>query len=228
MSILLLTHGRISFKYARDGKFLNLTVIPTGDAALPGFGLLFEEREHLLQMIHLSLREFLLDVERSREYAADVRRGHVILTKSCLQILLERTTGPTLAYALRHGHVHLTDVLSRFGRDGRKDRDSAVVLQQWFGAFLEPRFGGKSVAEAEVRAVQHEAAQQQRRRTQLETQAAARKEARRKRLCPGSQKGQFQPAPVARAATGSTPAGQDYYQSIVAVVPTILNGSLEQ
>ena len=169
-------------KYARDGKFLNLTVISTGDAALPGFGLLFEEREHLLQIIHLSLREFLLDVERSGEYAADVRRGHIILTKSCLQILLEHTTGPTLAYALRHGHVHLTDVLSRFDKDGRKDRDSVVVLQQWFGAFLRPRFGGKSVAEAEVRAAQYEAAQQERRRTQLETQAAARMEARRKRL----------------------------------------------
>ena len=81
------------------------------DAALPGFGLLFEDREHLLQMIHLSLREFLLDVERSVSYAADARRGNIILAQSCLQILLERTTGPTLAYALRHGHVHLTEVM---------------------------------------------------------------------------------------------------------------------
>ena len=46
--------------------------------------------------------------------------------------------------------------------------------------------------------------------------------------CEGSQRGQFQPAAVTRAAQGSTPAGQDYFQSIAAAVPTLLNGSLEQ
>ena len=85
---------------------LNLNArISTGDAAMPGWGLLFEEREHLLQMIHLSLREFLLDSDRSGSNSADVRRGHILLAQSCLRNLLERTTGPTLAYALRHGHV---------------------------------------------------------------------------------------------------------------------------
>ena len=84
---------------------LNPSAISTVDAAMPGWGLLFEEREHLLQMIHLSLREFLLDSDRSGSYAADVRRGHILLAQSCLRNLLERTTGPTLAYALRHGHV---------------------------------------------------------------------------------------------------------------------------
>ena len=72
---------------------------------LPGWGLLFEDREHLLQIIHQTLREFLLDAGRSGSFAADVRRGHITLAQSCLQILLERTTGPTLAYALHHGHV---------------------------------------------------------------------------------------------------------------------------
>ena len=84
---------------------LNPSAISTVDAAMPGWGLLFEEREHLLQMIHLSLREFLLDSDRSGSCAADVRRGHILLAQSCLRNLLERTTGPTLAYALRHGHV---------------------------------------------------------------------------------------------------------------------------
>ena len=89
---------------------LNPTPISTGDAALPGWGLLFEEREHLLQMIHLSLHEFLLNTDRSGSYAADVRRGHILLTQSCLQVLLEQTAGPTLAYALRHGHVRTPTV----------------------------------------------------------------------------------------------------------------------
>ena len=40
--------------------------------SLPGWGLLFEDREHLLQTIHLSLREFLLDATRSGAHAADV------------------------------------------------------------------------------------------------------------------------------------------------------------
>ena len=33
-------------------------------AGLPGWGLLFEDREHLLQTLHLSVREFLLDPNR--------------------------------------------------------------------------------------------------------------------------------------------------------------------
>ncbi len=37
--------------------------------------------------------------------------------------------------------------------------------------------------------------------------------------CPGTQRGQFQPAPVQRAAQGSTPAGTDSYQTIVAALP---------
>jgi WD40 repeat protein len=72
--------------------------------------------------------------------------------------------------------VHLTEVVSHSGAD------SKGVVQEWFGAFLQARFGGTSVAEAEARATQHEAAHQERRQKQLETQAAARKEARSKKL----------------------------------------------
>ena len=72
--------------------------------------------------------------------------------------------------------MHLTEVVSHSGAD------SKGVVQEWFGAFLQARFGGTSVAEAEARAAQHEAAHQERRHKQLETQAAARKEARSKKL----------------------------------------------
>ena len=157
-------------------------------SGLPGWRLLFEDREHLLQIIHQTLREFLLDAERSGSYAADIRRGHIVLARSCLEILRERSTGPILAYALRHGHVsmprvgtpalsvkfcplstlptlstlstlsilstsgqfstitgsrlsvrcglaqvHLTEVLSH------PSKDMIVVVQEWFGTFLQPR-----------------------------------------------------------------------------------------
>ena len=122
-----------------DSESLTWVVPPTGAAALPGWTLLFEEREHLLQTIHLSLREFLLDADRSGAYVADIRRGHIILAQSCLQILLEHNTGPTLAYAVRHGHGHLTailqpDVLSH------SSADSIAIAQQWHssGAFCLP------------------------------------------------------------------------------------------
>ena len=105
---------------------------------LPGWGLLFEERDHLLQTIHLSLREFLLDVKRSSAYAADVLSGHTTLARSCLKILLERTSGPTLAYALRYGHVHLAEVLASGGAE------STAVTHEWFQGFLEPRKSGSS------------------------------------------------------------------------------------
>ncbi|XRB09285.1 EF-hand domain-containing protein [Pycnococcus provasolii] len=80
---------------------------------LPGWGLLFEERDHMLQTLHLSLREFLEDVERSGKHAANVSRGHDELARSCLDLLVcgDEEKGPAVAYALRHGHVHLTEVL---------------------------------------------------------------------------------------------------------------------
>ena len=113
----------------------------TNAEALPGWTLLFEEREHLLQTIHLSLREFLLDADRSGSYVADIRRGHIILAQSCLQILLEHNTGPTLAYAVRHGHGHLTAILQPAVLS-HSSVDSTAIAQQWFSSFLQPRFLG--------------------------------------------------------------------------------------
>ena len=123
-------------------------------AALPGWTFLFEEREHLLQTIHLSLREFLLDANRSGSHVADIRRGHIILSQSCLQILLEHNTGPTLAYALRHGLHHLTAVLQPDVRS-HSSVDSIDIAQQWFSSFLQPRLLGLD-AKFEPRAAQHQ------------------------------------------------------------------------
>ena len=109
---------------------------------LPGWGLLFEDREHLLQTLHLTLREFLLDASRSGLHAADWAGGHVALARSCLKVLCERSSGPTLAYALRHGHIHLTAVVATAGAE------ATAVLREWFEAFLEPRGPGGGVTDA--------------------------------------------------------------------------------
>eukprot|EP01050_Picozoa_sp_SAG11_P011150 SAG11_NODE_1161_length_5638_cov_10.644545_4_plen_1446_part_01 len=109
---------------------------------LPGWGLLFEDRDHLLQTIHLSVREFLLDASRSGAHAADVASGHTLLASSCLKILQQRTTGPTLEYALRHGHVHLAEVLRNVTTKG------TAVVHDWFQAFLQPRSGAEAVVAA--------------------------------------------------------------------------------
>ena len=46
-----------------------------------------------------------------------------------------------LAYALRHGHVHLTEVLAKAGTEGVEGAGHA-----WFAAFLEPRPARSAVA----------------------------------------------------------------------------------
>ena len=77
-------------------------------------------------------------------YAADVARGHLTLCRSCIRILLERTAGPTLTYAVRYGHVHLGEVLTSVGTD------STAVVQEWFQAFLEPRGASSAVRRKEI------------------------------------------------------------------------------
>ena len=52
----------------------------------------------------------------------------------------ERSAGPTLAYALRHGHVHLAEVATNAGPEGE------AVLREWFDTFLEPRGAEQSAA----------------------------------------------------------------------------------
>ncbi|XRB03834.1 EF-hand domain-containing protein [Pycnococcus provasolii] len=103
---------------------------------LPGWGLLFEERDHLLQTLHLSLREYLEDPNQSGEYAANVSRGHDELARSCLEVLFrgDEEKGPTVAYALRHGHVHLTEMVARM-----QGETSMNVLNIWHAKLMVER-----------------------------------------------------------------------------------------
>ena len=77
---------------------------------LPGYGLLFETRDHLLQTLHLSLREYLTSAERSGAHAVALVPAHCELARLCLRTLREKRSGPTLDYAVKYGHVHLTAV----------------------------------------------------------------------------------------------------------------------
>ncbi|XRB25260.1 EF-hand domain-containing protein [Pseudoscourfieldia marina] len=107
---------------------------------LPGWGLLFEERDHLLQTLHLSLREFLGDTKRSGEHAADVFRGHRELARSCLDVLKrgDDEKGPAVAYSLRHAHVHLTEALERM-QHGGDETLTIDVMKEWHAAFMVDR-----------------------------------------------------------------------------------------
>ncbi|XRB02980.1 EF-hand domain-containing protein [Pycnococcus provasolii] len=107
---------------------------------LPGWGLLFEERDHLLQTLHLSLPEFLGDTKRSGEHAADVFRGHRELARSCLDVLKrgDDEKGPAVAYSLRHAHVHLTEAVERM-QHGDDETLTIDVMKEWSAAFLVDR-----------------------------------------------------------------------------------------
>ncbi|XRB01759.1 dynein assembly factor [Pycnococcus provasolii] len=107
---------------------------------LPGWGLLFEERDHLLQTLHLSMREFLGDTKRSGEHAADVFRGHRELARSCLDVLKrgDDEKGPAVAYSLRHAHVHLTEAVEKM-QHGDDETLAINVMKEWSAAFLVDR-----------------------------------------------------------------------------------------
>ena len=70
---------------------------------LPGYGLLFETRDHLLQTLHLSLREYLTSAERSGAHAVALVPAHCELARLCLRTLRKKRSGPTLDYAVKYG-----------------------------------------------------------------------------------------------------------------------------
>ncbi|XRB17536.1 EF-hand domain-containing protein [Pseudoscourfieldia marina] len=111
---------------------------------LPGWGMLFEERNHLLQTFHLSLREFLSDARRSREHVVDIAAGHNKLSLSSMSILQSgHDFGPPFEYAIRHGHVHLAHTLTSISiRDihNKVEEDGpSKVFHAWLSGFLQER-----------------------------------------------------------------------------------------
>ena len=58
-----------------------------------------------------------------------------------MRILDAVSAGPTLDYALRHGHLHLAEVVSGAAARGELRADALAALRAWAAFFLEPRPG---------------------------------------------------------------------------------------
>ena len=107
-------------------------------AALPGWGLLFEERDHCVHVLHKSLSEWLLDRSRSRNHVVDVAAGHRAwseLLSTQLRPWLESgaPAPPPGSYAYAHALLHLD-------RAGRGAEAKATLLRlPWLQATLRER-----------------------------------------------------------------------------------------
>lgn len=94
---------------------------------LPGLGLLFEEREHKLHMLHKSLSDFLRDANRSgEELAVDVFSGDVEITRSCVLIERQERGGQLGSYAKEYCQDHFKDIISRL-EQMKKSKPSLVL-----------------------------------------------------------------------------------------------------
>ena len=123
-----------------------LGMLPACDR-LPAPGFLFDQRQHRLQTVHLSLHEFLGDASRSGEDAANTHAGHCVLATSCVRILQEKTSGPAWVYALRYGHGHLTAALEGLeAASGGADLAAEAAVSEWIAALLEPRPAAEPIA----------------------------------------------------------------------------------
>ena len=128
------SHEPLSSAILDDFKLLHVR------ERLPGYGLLFETRDHLLQTLHLSLREYLTSAERSGAHAVALVPAHCELARLCLRTLREKRSGPTLDYAVKYGHVHLTAAAQALLVPGSTMHvDINKTLRMWAEAFLEPR-----------------------------------------------------------------------------------------
>ena len=112
-------------------------------ASLPGWGLLFEEREHCLHVLHKSLREWLTGAARSGQFAADVTAGHAVwATNLSAQIhpWLQPAPGCAPAAAPPKGSYAYAHVLSHLDSTGRGDEARLLLLRlPWLQATLRER-----------------------------------------------------------------------------------------
>jgi hypothetical protein len=108
-------------------------------AALPGWRLLFQEREHCVHVLHKSLAEWLQDASRSGQHAVDVAAGHrawaELLTTQLRQWLELGTPAlapPKGSYAYAHLLPHL--------HEAERDVEARAKLMRlpWLQATLVP------------------------------------------------------------------------------------------
>ncbi len=112
-------------------------------AALPGWGLLFCEREHCVHLLHKSLRDWLLDATRSGTFAVSAAPGHAAWAAHVSDVLRkwlapEAGHAPTSppsrgAYVYAHALRHLDDA-------GRSEEAAELLMQlPWLQATMRER-----------------------------------------------------------------------------------------
>ena len=118
--------------------------------ALPGWGVLFYERDYCVHLLHKSLADWLLDTARSSARAADVRAGHEAWTQHLMDAQVQPWMGggdapPTGSYVYSHLLAHLDE-------SGRGDESVKLLTRlPWLQAMLRERGIWMLIREVAVR-----------------------------------------------------------------------------
>ena len=109
-------------------------------ALLPGWGLLFFEHEHCVHVLHKSLAEWIVDVDRSGRHVVDVSAGHRAWTEvlsAQVRPLLESSTPSLVPAAGSYVYAHLLPHLDAAGRAA--EARAALMRLPWLQATLRER-----------------------------------------------------------------------------------------
>ncbi len=118
---------------------------------LPGWGLLFFERDYCVHLLHKSLSDWLLDASRSGGHAADKARGHTswadVLTQQLTAWLDGSGDAPVSnSYLYHHALAHLD-------ASGRESESRRLLLRfPWLQATLRERGVWALIQDVAVRA----------------------------------------------------------------------------
>ena len=109
-------------------------------ASLPGWGLLFQEREHCVHFLHKSLSDWLLDAARSGRHAVVVTAGHrawAELLSAQVRPWLDTGTPALAPPSGSYAYAHLLPHLDAAGRGA--DAKTTLLQLPWLQATLRER-----------------------------------------------------------------------------------------
>ena len=119
---------------------------------LPGWGVLFYERDFCVHMLHKSLAEWLLEPGRSGVNTADVARGHAAwatLLSAQLSAWLDSSGRAPVS-----GHYIYRNVLAHLDECGRGDESRRLLMRlPWLQAMLRERGVFELIREVAARSV---------------------------------------------------------------------------
>lgn len=105
---------------------------------LPGWGVLFYERDYCVHLLHRSLAEWLLAPERSGTHTANVASGHAAWVKVLTAQLAAWLDGGGRAPV--SGHYLYRNVLAHLDECGRQDESRRLLMRlPWLQATLRER-----------------------------------------------------------------------------------------